>query len=232
MSHNTVDELLNDIQTIREESPWQIIKDLTENSALRIQSLYKRDDQGMERIRVKYQKYNAWEKFEDIERKIWEMLAAQTEGIIPYGDYLGELYMKSETSNSKAGQFFTPFHISQMLAQLQQAVALQKLHDEETITLNDPTCGSGGLLIALIESLVKQGVNTARDVLIECSDIDERCVNMAYVQLSLLGVPARVIHQDALTQTTWKVLDTPALAMQWLRFERKLKRRKGGKKNV
>jgi type I restriction-modification system DNA methylase subunit len=226
MSHNIADELLNDIQTIREESPWQIIKDLTEHSALKIQSLYKKDNQEMERIQAKYQKYNAWEKVEAIECKMWEMLAAQTEGIIPYGDYLGELYMKSETSNSKAGQFFTPFHVSQLLAQLQQAAALQAQHDEEIITLNDPTCGSGGLLIAVIEMLAKQGVNTAKDVLIECSDIDERCVNMAYVQLSLLGVPARVIHQDVLTQTTWKVLDTPALVMQWLRFARKLKRRK------
>ena len=225
MSHNIADELLNDIQTIREESPWQIIKDLAEHSALKIQSLYKKDNQGMERIQAKYQKYNAWEKVEAIECKMWEMLAAQTKGIIPYGDYLGELYMKSETSNSKAGQFFTPFHTSQLLAQLQQAAALQALHDEEIITLNDPTCGSGGLLIAVIEMLAKQGVNTAKDVLIECSDIDARCVNMAYVQLSLLGVPARVIRQDTLTQTTWKVLDTPALVMQWLRFARKLRKK-------
>ena len=44
------------------------------------------------------------------------ILSNQIDPAIGFNDHLGELYMKSNTSSKKAGQFFTPYHISRMVA--------------------------------------------------------------------------------------------------------------------
>jgi type I restriction-modification system DNA methylase subunit len=35
-----------------------------------------------------------------------------------FDDYLGHLYMSMEIGNKKSGQFFTPYHISRMMAEM------------------------------------------------------------------------------------------------------------------
>lgn len=52
------------------------------------------------------------------------------------------------------------------------------------------------------------------------SDIDQRCVHMTYLQLSLIGVPAIVYQRDTLTMKTWQKWETPAYIMQYLRFKK------------
>lgn len=48
--------------------------------------------------------------------EIYVLLTSQLD--VGFGDYLGELYMRSETSNSKAGQFFTPYCVSKLSAEV------------------------------------------------------------------------------------------------------------------
>ncbi|MGF6472662.1 hypothetical protein [Paraburkholderia youngii] len=43
-----------------------------------------------------------------------------------------------------------------------------------------------------------------------CIDIDPCCVHMAYVQLSLLHIPATVVHGNALSMEVWGTWHTPA----------------------
>ena len=52
----------------------------------------------------------------EIFAKIYLLLTSQ----IDYGfaDYIGELYMKSETSSKNAGQFFTPYHLPKACAEV------------------------------------------------------------------------------------------------------------------
>lgn len=76
----------------------------------------------------------------------------------------------------------------------------------------------GGMVLALVENLHKNGFNYSRNLFVECGDIDSRCVHMAYLQLGLSGVPAVIYHRNALSMETWDVWHTPALCMQWLRF--------------
>ena len=40
-------------------------------------------------------------------------------------------------------------------------------------------------------------------------DIDSKCVHMAYIQLSLYGIPAVVVHGDTLSLKTWSTWITP-----------------------
>ena len=87
-----------------------------------------------------------------------------------FGDHLGELYMRSETSNSKSGQFFTPYHVSKLCAE--SAVNADEIQEhierEKILTLHEPTCGSGGMIIALADILYnKYHFNISRNLFVE-----------------------------------------------------------------
>ena len=141
---------------------------------------------------------------------------------IGFSDYLGELYMKSETSNSKAGQFFTPYHLSKMCAKvsLDERIVKERMEKDEIISLHEPAVGAGGMVIAAVDVLYNDfHFNYSRNLIVECGDIDRRCVHMCYLQLALAGVPALVYHRNGLTLETWDCWKTPAYMMQWQRFE-------------
>ena len=152
--------------------------------------------------------------------KIYLLLSNQI--YLGFNDYLGELYMKSETNNSKAGQFFTPYALSKTCAEmtLYKKNIDHYINNDKIITLNESACGSGGMILAVADILYnKYHFNFSRNLFVVCSDIDERCVIMTYLQLSLAGVPAIILHQDTLSLKTWDIWKTPAYIMQYTRFK-------------
>lgn len=155
--------------------------------------------------------------------KIFALLSSVVYDDGRFGDYLGELFMRNNQGNDKAGQFFTPFHVSKLCSKMiltEQSVR-PLIEQDKIITLNDPCCGSGGMILASMDILQNDyGVNYARNCFIDCGDIDIRCVHMTYLQLSLAGVPAIVKHQDALSRKLWSVWYTPAYLFQYLRFRK------------
>ena len=66
------------------------------------------------------------------------------------------------------------------------------------ITINEPTCGGGGMIIAAADVLKRRGINYQRCMKVFAQDLDWKCVYMCYVQLSLLGVDAVVVQGDTL----------------------------------
>lgn len=116
-------------------------------------------------------------------------------------DFLGRLFMGLELGNAFAGQFFTPFEVSSLMARM----TLTDITAEDVaarggfLTMCEPACGAGGMCIAFVEALVERGLNYQRCVHVTAIDIDATAVHMAYVQLSLLHVPAVVVHGNALT---------------------------------
>ena len=146
-----------------------------------------------------------------------ELLAITTKGFeAKFGDFLGECFEELGASNSKTGQFFTPYHLSRMMADM-------LAEDQERYRLCEPACGSGGMVIAFSEALRAKGKNQQRVLHAYCQDIDLRAVQMTYIQLSLLGISAVVDHMDTLRMerisSPWK---TPAYMMGpalWMMLE-------------
>lgn len=157
----------------------------------------------------------------DIFHKIFKLLSQQINPSIGFSDYLGELYMKSETSNSKAGQFFTPYNLSKSCAKMSINSDMVERYKSENkiITINEPACGAGGMIIAAADILYNEfDFNYSHNMMVYCSDIDARCVHMTYLQLSLAGIPAIITRQNTLTMEKWDQWETPAYIMQYLRF--------------
>lgn len=106
----------------------------------------------------------------------------------PY-DALGDIYMTAKCGNKSTGQFFTPFNISVLTAQL------QSYPTEGRIELNEPSCGAGGMILATAKVINERGGNAQRQLKVTANDLDWNSIYMAYVQLSLNGIDAVCIQE-------------------------------------
>jgi len=138
-------------------------------------------------------------------------------------DVLGETYMMLGLGNDRAGQFFTPYSVSRMMSMMVMGDVGAEVARCGFIRVNEPACGAGGMVIAAADSLLSAGANYQQTMHATCIDIDACCVHMTYVQLSLLHVPATVVHGNALSMEVWGTWYTPAHILGGWTF--KLRRR-------
>lgn len=129
------------------------------------------------------------------------------------GDVLGQLFTELGLGNAARGQFFTPYTISAAMAAMtlgngDDARALIERHG--FVSAMEPACGAGGMVIALAQAMRNQGINYQQLLHVTAVDIDPRAVHMAYIQLSLLHVPAVVIVGDSLSAQVQERWYTPA----------------------
>lgn len=125
------------------------------------------------------------------------------------GDVLGAVYMQLELGNDRAGQFFTPYHVSQLMARLLVGDGAEA-REKGFLDVMEPACGAGGMVIAMADALRQAGLNPQSAMHATCIDIDPRCVHMTYLQLSLLHIPAIVLHGNSLSGEVWSRWYTPA----------------------
>ena len=119
----------------------------------------------------------------------------------PAQDFLGKLYMRLELSNHWHGQFFTPWHISELMAMVIAGEDLkERIAASGYISVNDPACGAGGMMLAFANVCVSQGVNYQESVLFVGQDVDPVVAKMCYIQASLLGCAGYVIIGNTLTE--------------------------------
>ena len=94
-----------------------------------------------------------------------------------------------------------------------------KLQDKELITLSEPCCGSGAMIIAFAETMRKHNFNYQNQLYVEAIDINDLCFMMTYIQLSLLGIPAKVVLGDTLSLKFQQVLYTPFYYLNGIEFK-------------
>lgn len=118
-----------------------------------------------------------------------------------YHDVLGEIFQKFNMDERKNGQVFTPKHIGNLMGEL--AFDKETLHSEIQkngyVTIIEPCCGSGTITLGALNTLSMLGINPSTQCRVIAYDLDERCVLMTYIQLSLYGIPAVVIQKDAIS---------------------------------
>jgi type I restriction-modification system DNA methylase subunit len=168
-------------------------------------------EQSYKKIFDKYTGTTAFDIFADALAKL--TLAMKDE---PF-DYLGTIYMNAGIGNASAGQFFTPPHICELMAHFSigsKEEAEQQIAERGWFSAADPCCGSGAMMIGLYKVLRDwQLPDIDTKILIELTDIDYLCVKMAFVQMSVLGLSARITWGNALTEEREMTLDTPALQL-------------------
>ncbi|WP_272408766.1 N-6 DNA methylase [Escherichia coli] len=139
-------------------------------------------------------------------------------------DFLGECVMNLELGNSAMGQYFTPGSLADLKFELLKQDYASEIRNFGFIILQEPAVGSGGLIIKMANGLADAGFNLSAALFVSCADNDAFAADMAFIQLSLLGIAAEVRTGDTLRMEFRKTRYTLAY---WLNgFNERLKFRR------
>lgn len=145
-------------------------------------------------------------------------LLARLELTIPdyHGDFLGEAYMQAEFGDEYRGQFFTPYAISALIAKMnvsRESVECA-LAEGRPLKLCEPAAGAGCMVIAVADHLTELGFDLQRALFATLIDVDPLAYQMAFLQMSLRGIPTVCVHGDSLALTEVERAYTIAGALQ------------------
>lgn len=176
------------------KSPYQVFSDWIKCVALPLSQCCfkteKREQQYLDTIK----EYPAQEF-----SKMAAMLAETIESCA--GDVLGNLFMASGWGNKNTGQFFTPYSVSLATAKL------QCYKSNETVRMNEPAAGAGGMIIAVAQAMKENGINYQKQLRVIAQDLDLTAFYMCYTQLSLMGIDAKCVQGDTLENQPFSNLD-------------------------
>jgi hypothetical protein len=134
---------------------------------------------------------------------ICEMLPLFVEELdVSRKDVLGPLIAGLELPLNKYwGQVLTPWEVSYMMAKMTfggkdeiEAAMAEKGY----ITAMEPTCGVGGMVLAMACALEDEGINFCQHLHVTAVDVDPMMVHATYLQASLFGIPATVVCGNSL----------------------------------
>ena len=230
------DEIAKKLQSIHDRDYYSVLGDFFEASAISVKNAVDLNDREVYEKRfadiAKSYGENGMKIFAECLSLFTDEIHAAIHGNAMFRDFAGELYMASGTNSKGLGQFFTPYHISHLMAEcnLEKDRFLDEIekNPDRVITFYEPTCGAGGLMVAAIDVMHSAGINYAHNMFIDCGDIDPRCFHMSYLTLSLLGAPAVVRLGDALSMKYHRAWFTPAYIFNWPHFQKELN---GGKQD-
>ena len=84
----------------------------------------------------------------------------------PKQDFLGDLYTSLNLHQHQKGQFFTPYHVCEFMAEVQLVGDFEtQVEQKGYISVSDSACGAGALLIAFANSAKAHGINYQKKVL-------------------------------------------------------------------
>jgi type I restriction-modification system DNA methylase subunit len=113
-------------------------------------------------------------------------------------DFLGSVFMRLALGNKNLQQFFTPWEVARVMAALQLSDVSDLLKTQPFVTVHEPCCGAGCMMLAAAEVLREQGHDPLSSMWVCAIDIDPLAAVMTYIQLSLAGIPAAVTIGDVL----------------------------------
>ncbi|HEY2453783.1 MAG TPA: SAM-dependent DNA methyltransferase [Scandinavium sp.] len=192
-------------QTARYYKRHQVFEDFISCSVIAIQNrLHFSDQREQKYLRI----VGRYEK-EDVSR-FAQLLSHVVCGLeAEAGDFLGNVFMQLELGDKYRGQVFTPWYVGKMMAGLQLGDTDALFRMKPFVTLYEGACGAGCLILAFASVLREAGYSPHRYLWVSATDIDPLAAGMAYIQLSLCGIPGEVVVGNSLNDERRRVLYTP-----------------------
>ena len=116
-------------------------------------------------------------------------------------DLLGPLHSYLGLDNSGSGQFFTPRHICDFMNQClmpSKENVEATIADKGYISIQDPTVGAGGMLVAAAKVLNSYEIDYTRNALFCGTELMQTTAHTCFVQCALYNMPAVITHGDSL----------------------------------
>ncbi len=188
----------------------QVFSDFCELSALAISNAVdlKQHEAREARYMQIIKRYDA-----DEIRRFPEMLACCTLALEHHRhDFLGKLFMDLDLGSHWAGQFFTPYDLTKMMAKmtLGDMTAERIAELGGFITACEPACGAGAMVIGMADALADLKINYQQCLHVTAVDLDATATHMAFIQASLLHIPAIIVHGNSLSLEQFGYWLTPA----------------------
>lgn len=202
--------------TARNLRRWEVFSDFITLAASELDMARIRTPENIERSREICAKYSE----SDISNmhELFGLMICALEA--KFHDFLGAIFMELELGDDMNGQYFTPYNVQSLLARLLMPDFDETIRREGFVTVSDPASGAAGMIVAYAEVLLEAGYNPSEQMFGSCIDIDPIAADMAFIQLSLLGIPAEVVTGNALTMQLNRVRYTPVYYIN--NFEKRL----------
>lgn len=205
----------NIIRLLKENSHrhhiWEVFSDFCEMAALAISNSVDLRQYGPREARY----LQIVERYEPLEIERFTHILGELTMAMECGpdDVIGKVFGELDLGNSARGQFFTPYHVCKLMAaQLigDGSDLRTRIAERGFIRVSEPAVGAGAMIISMAESVQAAGVNYQQCMHVTAQDVDSRAVHMAYLQFSLLHIPAVVILGNTLALEEREHWYTPA----------------------
>lgn len=209
-------------------STWQVFEDFLSIAAISISNSVAPDKAREDQYLAIVKNYSAEEldMFAQMFADLVNTMEKQAEDAP--ADILGPIFHELELHNKYKGQFFTPQHICDFMgavsAPADKELAKAEIEKLGHFEVSEPCVGSGALIFGFARAMKNVGLNYCSDMCVTAVDIDIKCVYMAYIQLSLYGIPAVVVHGDSLFLKEWSHWYTPIYVLNMWDYRRKRSR--------
>lgn len=203
-------------QTARHLHRWDVFSDFIRLAASELDIARIRTPENIEQSGKICARYDA----DDIRNfhELFNLMVSALEA--KFHDFIGSIFMELELGSGGMGQYFTPYSVQSMMARMLIPGIQENIAREGIATISDPACGSAGMIIAYAECLLEADVNPSAHLFASCIDIDPIAADMAFIQLSLLGIAAEVVTGNTLTMQFNRVRYTPVYYLN--NFEERL----------
>lgn len=146
-------------------------------------------------------------KYNDGERRMFTQLYAEIAEALtrdPEKDFLGAMYMRMGLHSKEWKQEFTPSDVSLLVSRLaMNSNVMEAVQTHGYITINDPACGAGSMLLSSLQDAAMQISGASLDwhnhILVTGQDISFVAAMMCYIQLSMVGVAGYIKVGNTLT---------------------------------
>ena len=135
----------------------------------------------------------------------------------PFEDVLGGYYMEfalSSKGQQWGGEFHTPKTICDMMARMTVG-DLAAIPGEGPITVCEPACGAGAMILSLAEACPPE---VRRRLRVTAIDISRTACDMTFINTTLWGIPTRILHGNALSNEYWAAWSNIHHIAPWLPY--------------
>ena len=205
--------IINDIQKLSGKyQTWEVFSDFCEMSAIAISNSI--DKENWDERENRYLEIT--KKYEKEELEVFPQMFSDLVVTLQHhaengklNDVLGQIFHELNLHNKWKGQYFTPMNVCNAMGQMTLQGHDEIIKQNGYITVGEPCVGSGAMVLGIANALIEGGYNYSKHMVVTGTDIDLKCVHMAYIQFSLYGIPAIVVHGNSLTVETWSTWYTP-----------------------
>lgn len=142
-------------------------------------------------------------------RRMLELLAITAMQADIHLDFLGSVAGELEILNADAGQFFTPYEVCRLMAELTCSGLVDQIEQKGFATMQEPACGAGAMILAVADTLAFKGYDPATSLWIEAIDVADMPHKMCFIQLTYRGLAGRVWRGNTLSMEMFEVATLP-----------------------